>query len=254
MREKVEIYKKVPRCVGVYNRLFEMIKAKEFGDSGKLPAEPGLAKMMGVSRTTLRQALDLLEEDGLVKCMQGKGNFIIKSEVKKKSGLEILSNPISCSLIDEITEIEIDFRIEAGNEYTAQIMERNVAIVVFVDRWFKSGDKVIGYSISVIPAETILASDIDLNNKERLLNYLETEVYSTAKYSAIKVGFSEIGNISSVKYDLGKDNKCHLLSETLYGKQNVPIVFTKHYIPLEEANIVIYRTLKQEREREPEKE
>lgn len=244
MASKTNYPKKTPRCIVVYNKLFELIKAGEFSENNKLPSELELAKIMNVSRSTLRQALELLQEDGIIKSIQGKGNFIIKNEVKVKKGLEILSNPIYSIVSNEINEVEIDFRIETGNDYTTQILERNVSIVVFVDRWFKVDNKVVAYTISVIPAETILEASIDLNDKEKLLKYIEKEIYNISKYSSLKISFSEIGNISSVKYKLGSDNKCHLLSETLYNKNDLPIIFSKHYIPLEEGNIIIYRTLK----------
>ena len=80
--------KKIPRCVAVYNKLFQMIKDGEFVQDSRLPTEPELAKTMGVSRTTLRQALAFLQEDGIIKNMQGKGNFVMKSGVKIEKGIQ----------------------------------------------------------------------------------------------------------------------------------------------------------------------
>ena len=84
--EKKEQYingnKKIPRCVAVYDKLYEMIKEGEFSHESRLPSEPDLAKLMGVSRMTLRQALSLLQEDGIIKNIRGKGNFIMQSEAR----------------------------------------------------------------------------------------------------------------------------------------------------------------------------
>ena len=55
-----------------------MITLGEFSKNDRLPSEPDLARDLGVSRTTLRQALTLLQEDGLIKIIRGKGNFITK--------------------------------------------------------------------------------------------------------------------------------------------------------------------------------
>lgn len=113
-------------------------------------------------------------------------------------------------ITEEITEVEFEFRIETGNDYTTQIFEKKTPIVIFSDRWFKIEGK------------------IDLNNKEEFLNCLNEVIYNVAKTSMLKVGFSEIGDISSVKYKLAKDNRCHLLLEVLYGKDGSPIIFNKH--------------------------
>ena len=244
MVNKANYPKKTPRCIEVYNKLFEMIKSGKFSQDDKLTAEVELAKEMNVSRSTLRQALELLQEDGIIKSIQGKGNFIIKDKIKVEDGLEVLNNPIYSVITKEITEVEFEFRIETGNDYTTQIFEKKTPIVIFADRWFKIEGEIVAYTISVIPAETVLEGKIDLNNKDEFLNYLNEVVYNVAKTSMLKVGFSEIGDISSVKYKLAKDNRCHLLSEVLYGKDGIPIIFNKHYIPLENGEIIIYRNIK----------
>ena len=51
----------------VYDKLYKMIIDGEYPLNSKLPSEPELAKSFGVSRMTLRQALALLQDDGLVK-------------------------------------------------------------------------------------------------------------------------------------------------------------------------------------------
>lgn len=60
-----------------------MINEGTFPEGSRLPSEPELSKLIGVSRTTLRQALALLQDDGLVNNIRGKGNFIVKSKPKK---------------------------------------------------------------------------------------------------------------------------------------------------------------------------
>ena len=127
--------KKIPRCVAVYNKLFQMIKDGEFVQDSRLPTEPELAKTMGVSRTTLRQALAFLQEDGIIKNMQGKGNFVMKSGVKIEKGLETLEHPVYSSVTEEIDEVELEFRIEPSSDYTAKVLERKTPVVIFADRW-----------------------------------------------------------------------------------------------------------------------
>ena len=63
----------------VYDKLYKMIIDGEYPLNSKLPSEPELAKSFGVSRMTLRQALALLQDDGLVKNIRGKGKSSAKS-------------------------------------------------------------------------------------------------------------------------------------------------------------------------------
>ena len=66
---------KKPLYIAVYDKLFKLITDGTFPPQSKLPTEPELAKKLGVSRMTLRQALALLQDDGLVNSIHGKGNF-----------------------------------------------------------------------------------------------------------------------------------------------------------------------------------
>ncbi len=243
--EKKEQYingnKKIPRCVAVYDKLYEMIKEGEFSHESRLPSEPDLAKLMGVSRMTLRQALSLLQEDGIIKNIRGKGNFIMQSEARREKGLEILSHPVYSAITEKIIETELEFRIEPSSEYTAKVLERKSPAVVFVDRWYKSEEKTAAYTLSIIPIETIAEEKIDLADKNQLLEYLEKNLYEDAKYSSIQLTFSEAGNFSSMKENLSKSKRFYLLGETVYSKNKYPAVHNKHYIPVENGHILINR-------------
>lgn len=57
--------------------LREQIQLGEFAAGDRLPAETELAKAFGVSRPVVRQALGLLQREGLLYRVQGKGTFVI---------------------------------------------------------------------------------------------------------------------------------------------------------------------------------
>jgi GntR family transcriptional regulator len=56
--------------------LRERIMAGEFGPGDRLPGEPELARGLGVSRSSLRAAIALLEEDGLLRRVHGSGTYV----------------------------------------------------------------------------------------------------------------------------------------------------------------------------------
>ena len=57
--------------------LRERLEAGEFVAGTRLPSEPELARRLGVSRSSLRSAITLLEADGLLRRMHGSGTFVI---------------------------------------------------------------------------------------------------------------------------------------------------------------------------------
>lgn len=58
----------------------------------QLPSEPVLAKTIGVSRSTLREALRSLEEEGLILRRHGLGSFVTVSSGQIVAGLEHLES------------------------------------------------------------------------------------------------------------------------------------------------------------------
>jgi GntR family transcriptional regulator len=56
--------------------LRERLESGEFMAGARLPSEPELARMLGVSRGSLRSAIALLEADGLLRRMHGSGTFV----------------------------------------------------------------------------------------------------------------------------------------------------------------------------------
>ena len=60
----------------VRHRLLELIKSGGIRPDGKLPTERELARQFDIGRRHVRQALNSLEEEGLVWRKQGKGTFV----------------------------------------------------------------------------------------------------------------------------------------------------------------------------------
>ena len=64
----------------VRDRLTRLILARELSDSNPLPTEPNLMELFGVSRGTLRRAIEELVRDGLLSAEQGRGTFVVQEE------------------------------------------------------------------------------------------------------------------------------------------------------------------------------
>jgi len=61
----------------VAEALREQIARAGAGD-GRLPSEAALAGEFGVARDTVRRALDVLVEEGMIKTTHGRGHFVVE--------------------------------------------------------------------------------------------------------------------------------------------------------------------------------
>lgn len=78
----------LPLRVAVYSELAQAIRSGAVGLGQLLPSEPELSSAFRVSRSVMREALILLEEDGLIRNRRGIGRFVV--EVLPEIGLEQL--------------------------------------------------------------------------------------------------------------------------------------------------------------------
>jgi len=64
--------------VQLANDLAARIESGEFPVGTRLPSEAGLASEYGVAKMTVRRALDVLRERGMVRTLHGRGSVVTR--------------------------------------------------------------------------------------------------------------------------------------------------------------------------------
>lgn len=228
--------------VAVYNKLFKMINEGTFPENTRLPSEPELAKELGISRSTLRQALALLQDDGLIKNIHGKGNYITKQLPPKEIGLEKIGHIVYKCIEEKIDTVEIDFTIEPPSDYYTKVFKKKTAATVCVDRWYTCEKGTLAYTFTIIPIETISELNINLNNKDELLTLLESETYELCTNSSVEFKFSTFNNFRTKKLPLSAEKFFYLIEEKIYKNSEFPLMVSKHYLPLQYTSIKFHPT------------
>lgn len=231
---------KKPLYISVYDELLLQISKGEFPVDSRLPSEPDLANRLGVSRATLRQALALLQDDGLVRNIRGKGNFVIDSfYTHKNSQLEKLSNPMHKCHTSVFDRVDTHYRLDTETEYTKQILKRDSSIVVALERLYRTEHDLVGYAFTFMSMQMVESLSLDLDNKEQLLDFLENEAYAMANHAEMEIKYTHTVNLADKKERLIGQSECFLLLETLYSNSEIPIMHNKFYIPQQLSRITL---------------
>jgi GntR family transcriptional regulator len=84
----------------------ERIESGEWSPGRKLPTELEFSNEFSVSRTTVRQAMQLLENEGLVERVQGKGTFVGRPKIAQNLSLMTTVEPWR-TYPDAVTELKV---------------------------------------------------------------------------------------------------------------------------------------------------
>lgn len=76
----------IPLYVQIAEALTEQIEAGSLPPGTRLPSERELSREFGVNRMTLRQALDMLEYQGLLVRRQGDGTYVAQPRIERAAG------------------------------------------------------------------------------------------------------------------------------------------------------------------------
>jgi len=71
--------------------ILKMIANKEFKNN-KLPPENKLSKEIGVSISTLREALLMLKKEGIIKKIHGVGSYVHQSALNAEMRIDLISD------------------------------------------------------------------------------------------------------------------------------------------------------------------
>ncbi len=147
-----EISNGKPLMTQLHESLRQLISNTEPG--GRLPSEPKLAKQLGVSRATLREAMRIFETQGVIHRRQGVGTFVIPPSQVMETGLEVLESIITQA---ERKRLDIDvgpytIKERKATEKEAKYLGIQPGDDVLEVAWvMETPDRPVAYLVDVLP-------------------------------------------------------------------------------------------------------
>jgi GntR family transcriptional regulator len=150
---------KRPLASIVRDELVELFRSQGLGPGDRLPSEAEISQLCNVGRSSAREALKLLEQEGLVQVEPGRGRFLsslgslsvdrpitrFESVTRMLAGLGRASRTMVLSVVEgEATPAEAEALGLGGDEH-----------VVRLERLRSDGDQPLIYSVDAIPVSCI---------------------------------------------------------------------------------------------------
>lgn len=212
--------------------LLALIKERGLGLGDKLPSEERLTEEFGVSRPTLREALQMLEQDGVLRTEHGRGRFIMAG-----AALQI-DRPITT--FESVTDMVEGFgyttttrllgaaEIDADKEVAAGLHCEVGTRVLRIERLRSESGRPILYTLDYIKVETVGNAAATLDWSTSIVQILRRRgvgpVASTAAVSATLLPAEAVRT-----WKIADFGPVLLVTETCFTADGLPVLFAKDY-------------------------
>ena len=141
----------------------------------RLMSEPDLAKQMGVSRATLREAMRTFETQGLIRRRQGSGTYVVGKFQVIEAGLEVLESIETMARRMNLEVSVSDLRIEqvqADKIVADGLCVEEGTPSICVRRVMRAESRPVAYLVDSLPLDILNLDDLTSEFRGSVLDYM----------------------------------------------------------------------------------
>ena len=145
----------------LHDSLGQVIQAAKPGE--RLPSEPELARQLGVSRATLREAMRTYETQGMIRRRQGSGTYVNHPSHVIESGLEVLESieTLAERIGLPVTMGELKVKRLPANEDEARVLGLMPGLeVITISRVILAEGRAVAYLVDILPGESLREDEL----------------------------------------------------------------------------------------------
>ena len=141
----------------------------------RLMSEPDLAKQMGVSRATLREAMRTFETQGLIRRRQGSGTYVVGQFGVIDAGLEVLESIETMAnrmnLEVSVSDLHIE-QVNADAKIAESLCVEEGKSITRVRRVIRAEGRPVAYLIDSLPEDVLKPASLTTEFRGSVLDFL----------------------------------------------------------------------------------
>jgi DNA-binding GntR family transcriptional regulator len=102
-------------------------------------------------------------------------------------------------------------------------------LVVVFNRRYKINSEYACYNISIVPYDKLLAYNLEMENSEALLAFLDEGIYNDVTSAKTEIKLTTSGDFIAEKLSIPEENMLILFEETMFKESGEPLLLTKSY-------------------------
>jgi GntR family transcriptional regulator len=211
--------------------LRERILSNGFED-GRIPPEAELAAELGVSRTTVRDALSRLEHEGTISRRQGSGTFVNEPVLQIKSRLEeiwsyeqVLTDHGYTPSV-EVVRVEID---TASAETASALGISSGDPVLLIEKVFNEDDRPVVLTVNRIPMAIVTDAEYGQDTATAVYDFLEEHCGRTLAYYLSEIVPVSLDGTEAERLGVDPGTLAVSFDEVGFDQGNEPVVRATSY-------------------------
>ena len=210
------------------------IKSGDFLPGSQLPPEIEVCSQLGVSRTTLREAFRILENDHLIERRRGLGTFVLSSPILKEFGSNfgITEMILESGHVPSSSHDEVRWE-KATSEVASALKLTEGGPVISIERVRTASGKPVVVSLDILPADLIKEEDLGglPNWKESLYQYLAEELNIFITHGVARIWPTIANKEMCTKLSVHMGTPLLVLSQIDFDASNNPILYSiEHHL------------------------
>lgn len=222
-----------PLYVRAEEALFALLESGIYQPGDQLPPEPELAQQLGISRSTLREAMRTFEERDLITRRQGVGTFVNQPPpLLIESGLETLESVDTLVRRRGMSIQTKDLQIEekaAPPDLAASLELDTGTPLTVVTRSKVAAGRPVAYMLDALPASVVSVQDMRAGFQGSVLDYLLTREDLALTHVRADILPVRADQHHADRLNLEPGTVLLLLEETLYTTAGEIIGFSRNY-------------------------
>ncbi len=221
---------KIFKYIETYDNIMKIIKKMNLKAGDAIPSENSLQEMFNVSRGTVRQAIALLKEDGIIYTHQGKGNILIEIDEKKEISLVNIKDSIDKFNNIKYSKVEVTTEFQpASNKMREFLKKKDNFIVMLINVKYYIRDEIVALLMYFIDYENIKKYELNIDTEEEIKEFLDK--YKKKYVKSSELTFQTFLSRSSVAKKMNIDIGKPLLyfSEVMKKENNQVSMYRRSY-------------------------
>ena len=226
------------------HELRQAITAGTFQPGSQLPTEAELCEILGVSRTVVREALRMLEDDGLVARRHGVGTFVRNNPILKNLNFNFgITEMIESAGLQPGTS-HLAIQKETADEEKAEQLHVPLGTpLITIERVRTADGRPVVYSLDTFTESLIQRAEFDpqLLLTESIYNLLQTSLGQVIEYGIARLLPVTAPLPVAEKLQLPPNALTLYIVQTDYTSGDEPLVYSCEYHLPDAFDFVVWR-------------